>query len=920
MRTSHVSSAAQPVTPEGQFEFTPSHVARATSQAIRSAIREGNVSNACFAVHSMLHSPLDSRIDSELASRILLPAMKLGRRLPSRLVAHSLVHGLVREGLILEAGWELQRLISVGIRFHIRTLEVNVGLLCSAPPQSPRGDSNVEELPTADPPPSWGDSDAGFILGSLSTRLRPETHLALNILDTARKSRHRRTEGMYSRLVDACLLQGEIIVATLLFVLLVKDWQLRKAVRPSLSRPENTDEDTSLSVKRTKGHLFKHNPATLMHVRRVGYQTGTPRIPFPEKTILQKILNSINGHILSRDPCGIARGQSIESLSILADLLRQRSIPFGQISPLLRTLQNCPSSPDCNTGILWNGYFVDVNVYDQVHEVLHEYCVQPSASGPASPSENPPLDLRTYNCLLYYALRHRLSPALANSIIEHMTVHRMPPLQPDSVTYNTLLRSSSLLSRNDIAREVLEKFRQRMENSDHAVSRMASDISHLIVQRKIERDKSRSPLYERIQAEKFTVPNFVESPNRPHLRADLYTLSSYITHLVSIGKAHLVADMIFQLLPELQVIDHPAGNLSLDETWTHKLRVKRRKECIARAVEYGPFVFSALLNALRKAGKTGLAERVWLLARQAERASWIPRNSPGSHPPWCLPIHAYTSMMQCYANESRKGFVCIRGTRYSTSLSPSLYSMQRELPWAPQRNQSGKIYARGWAYFFLKMQAKEQGFHNSGLALRAEAGRAVGLMLYKAMRSGAMSVWQELMLVQPDRVRLIPPQWATQLESLELPVPDARFFNAVLDIFGRYPGMQARRTRSGLSWWRRRLRNARRRFASTGLLRSTYDQTLIQIAKEMAQEGYSLPIGLQRALVGRGMFRVRTTTSQTHEIRPWAFPPHRKPHLRPFALSVTKTRGLPLGRRYQKWFSETSPRATRRRNKPTRDI
>ena len=158
-----------------------------------------------------------------------------------------------------------------------------------------------------------------------------------------------------------------------------------------------------------------------------------------------------------------------------------------------------------------------------MHDVFGEYCKQPSsASGPH-------LDLHAYNSLILYALHHHQSPALANRILEHMTLHCMPPIQPDSVTYNTLLRYSSLLCRNNLACKVIEKFRQWKENSNHMVSRTPSHISHLDVQL-----AGIHSLSKRIQAEKMTVPNFVETPRWALLQADLYTLFSYITHLVSI--------------------------------------------------------------------------------------------------------------------------------------------------------------------------------------------------------------------------------------------------------------------------------------------------------------------------------------------------------------------------------------------------
>jgi hypothetical protein len=36
---------------------------------------------------------------------------------------------------------------------------------------------------------------------------------------------------MYDVVINACLIQGEIIVASLLFIMLIKDWQLRQALK-----------------------------------------------------------------------------------------------------------------------------------------------------------------------------------------------------------------------------------------------------------------------------------------------------------------------------------------------------------------------------------------------------------------------------------------------------------------------------------------------------------------------------------------------------------------------------------------------------------------------------------------------------------------------------------------------------------------
>ena len=60
------------------------------------------------------------------------------------------------------------------------------------------------------------------------------------------------------------------------------------------------------------------------------------------------------------------------------------------------------------------------------------------------------------------------------------------------------------------------------------------------------------------------------------------------------------------------------------------------------------FLTDELFAAERK------GERVWILGTEAQRASWVPDLYPHVQP-WYLTIHAYTSMLRCYVNESTKG-------------------------------------------------------------------------------------------------------------------------------------------------------------------------------------------------------------------------------------------------------------------------
>jgi len=83
----------------------------------------------------------------------------------------------------------------------------------------------------------------------------------------------------------------------------------------------------------------------------------------------------------------------------------------------------------------------------------------------------------------------------------------------------------------------------------------------------------------------------------------------------------------------------------------------------------GPELLVALINLLVKVGRTRDAKWLFSHALRAQKQSWEKgrkefSNSLGTYlaststllwKPWCLPIQAYTIMLQCYAAESRRG-------------------------------------------------------------------------------------------------------------------------------------------------------------------------------------------------------------------------------------------------------------------------
>ncbi|EGO01456.1 hypothetical protein SERLA73DRAFT_176729, partial [Serpula lacrymans var. lacrymans S7.3] len=71
----------------------------------------------------------------------------------------------------------------------------------------------------------------------------PGIRFAISLLFFARQHRQRCSEQAYQSIINACLVQGEIIVASLLFVILVKDWEVRRNMAARLRGQIQEEED-----------------------------------------------------------------------------------------------------------------------------------------------------------------------------------------------------------------------------------------------------------------------------------------------------------------------------------------------------------------------------------------------------------------------------------------------------------------------------------------------------------------------------------------------------------------------------------------------------------------------------------------------------------------------------------------------------
>jgi hypothetical protein len=926
--------------------LTSTQLSRAAAQAVRLSITNGDLRNAYYIVNSLRLSLVRNKnslvnipgVRSQIAR---FDPIRFDRPVSPRLAMHALLHGLIRLGNTAKASHQAQLMMQSGFKVHPVSLDATMdSLLPKAPPhaagpQRPKLDVSHYENPDI-------------------LRLRPSivsdqcTRVAIRLLLHSHHHRHQRSRNMYQSLINACLLQGEILVGSLLFAMVVQEWRVRRSITARLGNP---CEESEPSV----GTHSQTEQVRLEHARHWAMA--------PQEQYLHAIVSSIDEAISQGDPdyCHL-----LQALANLAMLLDQRQIPFPQISPLIRALYRCPRVDD-HVWIFRRGVPTRVKAYSYFHGVLKRLLGSLPESRPSSSALNsrngavlPPLDLDAYNTLLHYALRHRYSPALANDVIQHMTTKRRVPLKPDVTTYNILLRSATLLRRKDIADYALAEIRRSIANRNneitgdstseslvrdresvrlpkpsksqtsktfHCVKSEKTDVSsnnetigdsspvdgdrksvqlpklsnsrlsgdqHCATKEKTDRSSNKHEIARkstpesgvgitqpvlrsriaktlyRVKSDKMDLSS--KTLDVP-LKADSFTISTYLTHLTSTGQPHIVPRILFQLLPELAIIDHPSwGPTSVKER--RRLSSPSHHARIKRAVSYGPYFFTTVLNAVCKAGKTGLAERVWLLAKEAERASWGKGFEPQTGP-WCLPVHAYTSMITCYAAEARRGLVLqTRGKSTTRTYGDAL-------DWFPKR----KSYVRGWARFIL---TRNSAFRKS--IRRGFAGHRMGTILFHSMKSGARAVYQALL-----RIKRVDNKW----QNVRIPSPDARFFNAALDLFSRQPRMYVRGIRTARPYWRRRLRQSRTQYAHRGTPPRRWSAQLQSVAHQMVNAGYPLPPGLRYLFVGRWTPEPASERGGTQELdtRPYSFPLPQTTLFLPHAVPVVKTRGLPVRRR-----------------------
>jgi len=807
-------------------------ISRASAAAIRISVARGDTWDGFHLWHSLRWSMY--RYQKHGSSSAPRPPFRtsspfvpidFGRPVSTRLAAHCLLHSLLRVGETKIAAKLTERMMADGEELHPLSFDT---LLCQL-------QSSSESLQTDDrlrslTPPRKVHLGPRILEIQNVMPTNPFTRIAVRLLTRAREHHWQRTASMYESVFRACLIQGEIIVASLLLALLLKDYQLRHACSRVATEAERVRAQDTMAYVQSKipeapSRDLKHLPDHSSHFL---YQRVTK--------VLDKHCTQVENPLFS---------EASQALAILASELDARRIPYADLATLVKVMYSYPQCQHTVWITLPSGERQLRNAYRYFNEVLLNLLRSlPDQKSPdLNTSRLPSLNVESYNALLQYTLRYRHSLTLANRVLHHMTELRKPPLFPSTSTYNILLRSSTLMRRNDIAESVLRIMPWQMpDNKPEVVHR----FSLCTIQGRNSRIES-SPtgsqlgvrhrfreLLEDTRRSELNIPK----PKEP-LEPDKISLTSYMAHLVATGRPEIVAILLTRVIPEFEL---PKERVPPEEV------LARWQKSVVRGVTLGPHFFAVALNALRKAGHRRLAERVWALARAAETKSL----ESGLTAPWCLSVHAYTAMLRLYADETKSWYA-----DHTVTCAKRAGHLPR--PRDPRRAAS---------------------------AMRK------GMQVFRALSPAAVKVHDAAV-----RARKEGREWK---HTPTPPRVDARFYNAALSLVWRLPGMRPCGSRQGSrSQWNHLLSKARQRFLLSGQRPRGWTPELEEIGESLRSSGYTLPIGFRLRLVGREE-QVPSQDRTDFGARPYSFGRKVRAHFAPHRLPTVKRKGLPLRGRWHR--------------------
>ncbi|SNX87951.1 uncharacterized protein MEPE_06662 [Melanopsichium pennsylvanicum] len=441
------------------------------------------------------------------------------------------------------------------------------------------------------------------------------------------------------------------------------------------------------------------------------------------------------------------------------------------------------------------------------------------------PVIRPALGIVAYNQLIHYAMSVLKSPSICKEVFQHMTQLRRPPLEPDAVTFNTILRQATTQRSEALARAVLITNRQSQFDASGQSSSQGGSVAE-------QSSKRRAPTpaatMTATPASDALAIELEQRPIRPMLQqidtaiaqADSYRLVSLLQYVTASGlflrryrhePGHAgVKEVVMRIYPALNTQRYARKSTTdaLGFQQSSDLRLRPKANQASRHAILSPHVLTAALNLVAKAGKTGLALRVWrLLKRTSLQSALRSPSSDVAETPWKIPVEAATIIMQVLANEAARAPT----TSHSLRSRPVIDRRMSQLT-------AHRQYARGWNIVASLRGRSYAGrmrsigrVHNSagqlgeGLRWRAAqllAKREYAFLVHHWQLSRRLGRWRRQRLEGILQSRMESREKVEMSKRVVLDFeadqgiqPDSRFYDALLNVFGRRPGMVQRSRR-----------------------------------------------------------------------------------------------------------------------------
>lgn len=752
--------------------ISPSRQALAAAKAIRLSVGSGNLPDAYLILNSIYYAKRDkSSLLHGIARLLPQNAFKptpipFSQATPTRLVTHTLLHSLVKHGYRVEAS----RLMGEFMKNNISVAKPSLNCVYDSltDPQTNFSDNPV---------PARYFSKINILNSTITEDLVASEggKHALRLLNVARESRRKRTLNLYHALIRLCIINGEIILASLVFGLLVRDWNACVVDQDApMAAPASTDKDTNTLV-----------------IRR----TYTPQrpTPFPEEQTLDMILHAIEDTLKVQNPR--ARGYqdgAVQALANLAALLDHRLLAVGP-SPLIYLLSRVKLKRDK----IWapiDGEMREIDAQTYFNEVLTRLCKDPPSIAYARSSlvapitrnggYMPALDVTGYKHLAFFALVKQRSYELAKSLVDHMRIGRSSSLKADALMIERF-KQAAVVTKD-------ERFLQASEFL--ATSNITDPLPTFDDSSAVPTDIGRKVFLEAIQ-----------SGNMEQIRL-------HLDSLVKNEQWDVVHDFLPALIPgyewrdlDKDVAAHYSfkGMRSL-EKWGNEFTQERFEEDVRKAVVNGPKLITSILTALHRSVKFRSADRVWVWAKQIEKESWRLNDEEyaldAKLRPWTLPIAAYNVMLQIRAQQTK-----------------------------------------------FALNGPQEGVWEEGEQVRR----------VKVIRRSAMRIYDQAMRAR----RVYGPLMDDAEEKgtgvhkdQELAVPDATFFNAILDVVRpNSVTSPAHGSPSTVHAATQKMESALEYYIGRRESPFAIDKPLLRVGRDMLEHGYPIPWGLRHLFVGSGL-------------------------------------------------------------------